>query len=167
MVTRSRVATTHPNPRYAGHVSTISSLPRSYKEAFNDPNWRNAMFDEHNALIKNKTWNSVPRPEGANIVRCMWLFRHKFLADGTLSRYKARLVANGSTQVEGVDVDETLSLVVKPSTIWIVLSLAISRHWRVHQFDVKYAFLHGDLAETIYMHQLPGFWDPEHPNYVC
>ncbi|GJZ93660.1 ribonuclease H-like domain-containing protein [Tanacetum coccineum] len=109
----------------------------------------------------------VPRPEGANIVRCMWLFRHKFLADGTLSRYKARLVANGSMQVEGVDVDETFSLVVKPGTIWTVLSLAISRHWHVHQLDVKNAFLHGDLAETVYMHQPPGFRDPEHPDYVC
>nr|GEV02241.1 ribonuclease H-like domain-containing protein [Tanacetum cinerariifolium] len=106
------------------------------------------MFDEYNALIKNKTWTSVPRPEGANIVRCMWLFRHKFLDDGTLSRYKARLVANGSTQVEGVDVDETFSPVVKPGTIRTVLSLAISRHWPVHQLDVKNAFLHGDLAET-------------------
>ncbi|GJU00696.1 ribonuclease H-like domain-containing protein [Tanacetum coccineum] len=167
MVTRSRIGTTRPNPRYAGHVSTISPLPRSYKEAFNDPNWRNAMFDEYNALIKNKTWTSVPRPEGANIVRCMWLFRHKFLADGTLSPYKARLVANGITQVEGVDVDETFSPVVKLGTIRTVLSLAISRHWLVHQLDVKNAFLHGDLAETVYMHQPPGFRDPEHPDYVC
>ncbi|GJU28662.1 ribonuclease H-like domain-containing protein [Tanacetum coccineum] len=125
------------------YVSTISPLPRSYKEAFNDPNWRNAMFDEYNALIKNKTWTSVPRPEGANIVRCMWLFRHKFLVDGTLSRYKARLVANGSTQVEGVDVDETFSPVVKSGTIRTV------------------------LTETVYMHQPPGFRDPEHPDYVC
>nr|GEW59793.1 ribonuclease H-like domain-containing protein [Tanacetum cinerariifolium] len=165
IVTRSRIGTTRPNPRYAGHVSTISPLPWSYKEAFNDPNCRNAMFDEYNALIKNKTWTSVPRPEGANIVRCMWLFRHKFLADGTVSRYKARLVSNGSTQVEGVDVDETFSLVVKPGTIRNVLSLAISRHWHVHQLDVKNAFLQGDLAETIYMQQPPGFWDPEHPSY--
>nr|GEW28438.1 ribonuclease H-like domain-containing protein [Tanacetum cinerariifolium] len=148
MVTRSHVETTRPNPHYTGHVSTISPLPRSYKEAFNDPNWRNAMFDKYNALIKNKTWTSVPRPEGANIVHYIWLFRHKFLADGTLSRYKARLVANGSTQVEGVDVDETFSLVVKPGTIRTVLSLTISQHWPVHQLDVKNAFLHGDLAET-------------------
>nr|GEZ41577.1 ribonuclease H-like domain-containing protein [Tanacetum cinerariifolium] len=98
------------------------------------------MFDEYNAIIKNKTWTSVPRPEGANIVRCMWLFRHKFLADGTLSRYKARLVANGITQVEGVDVDETFSLVVKPGTIRVVLSLAISRHWPVHQLDAPRAW---------------------------
>nr|GFA66922.1 hypothetical protein [Tanacetum cinerariifolium] len=107
-------------------------------------NWRNAKFDEYNALIKNKTWTSVPRPEGTNIVRCMWLFLHKFLADGTLSRYKVRLVANGSPQVEGVDVDETFCSVVKSGTIRTVLSLAISRHWPVHQLDVKNAFYMGD-----------------------
>ncbi|GJX61854.1 ribonuclease H-like domain-containing protein [Tanacetum coccineum] len=74
----------------------------------------------------------------------MWLFRHKFLADATLSRYKARLVANGSTQVEVVDVDETFSPVVKQGTIQTVLSLAISRHWPVHQLDVKMLFYMGD-----------------------
>ncbi|GJW50950.1 ribonuclease H-like domain-containing protein [Tanacetum coccineum] len=78
----------------------------------------------------------------------MWLFRHKYNADGTLSRYKARLVANGSTQLAGIDVDETFSPVVKPATIRTVLSLAISRHWPVHQLDVKNAFLHGSLSET-------------------
>nr|GEU30356.1 ribonuclease H-like domain-containing protein [Tanacetum cinerariifolium] len=103
MVTHSRVGTTRPNPRYAGHVSTISPLPRSYKQAFNDPN-------------------------------CL---------------YKARLVANGSTQVEGVDVDETFIPVVKPGTIQTILSLAIFRHWFVHQLDVKNAFLH-DLGALNY-----------------
>ncbi|GJX08438.1 ribonuclease H-like domain-containing protein [Tanacetum coccineum] len=78
----------------------------------------------------------------------MWLFRHKYLADGMLSRNKARLVANDSTQLEGVDVDETFSPVVKPDTIRTVLSLAASRHWSIHQLDVKNAFLHGDLSET-------------------
>jgi hypothetical protein len=70
----------------------------------------------------------------------MWLFPHKYLADGTLSRYKARLAANGRTQIEGVDVDETFSPVVKSGTIRTVLSLAISRHWPVHQLDVKNIF---------------------------
>nr|GEV55361.1 ribonuclease H-like domain-containing protein [Tanacetum cinerariifolium] len=79
----------------------------------------------------------------------------------------ARLVANGSTHVEGVDVDETFSPVVKPDTIRTVLSLAISRYWPVHQLDVKNAFLHGDLDETVYMNQPPGFRDHDHPNYVC
>ncbi|GJY79554.1 ribonuclease H-like domain-containing protein [Tanacetum coccineum] len=124
------------------------------------------MRDEYSALIKNRTWVLVPRPTDTNIVRCMWLFRHKYLADGTLSRYKARLVANGSTQLEGVDVDETFSLVVKPGTIRTLLSLAASQHWLIHQLDVKNAFLHGDLSEIVYMHQPPGFWDSVHPDYV-
>ncbi|GJW44130.1 ribonuclease H-like domain-containing protein [Tanacetum coccineum] len=142
MVTRSRVGTNRPTQCLNLHVSSISPLPKSYNASFNDPNWQNAMTDEQNALINNNTWILVPRPMDANIIRCMWLFRHKFLADGTLSRYKARLVANGSTQIEGIDVDETFSLVVKPGTIRMVLSLALSRHWPVHQLDVKNAFLH-------------------------
>ncbi|GJZ55814.1 ribonuclease H-like domain-containing protein [Tanacetum coccineum] len=101
------------------------------------------------SLIKNNTWTLVPRPPDANVVRCMWLFRHKYLADGTLSRYKARLVANGSTQLEGIDVDETFSPVVKPMTIRTVLSLVASRHWPIHQLDVKNAYVQG--MDTAYL----------------
>ncbi|GKC22570.1 ribonuclease H-like domain-containing protein [Tanacetum coccineum] len=167
MVTRFQVGSNRPPARLTLHVSSVSPLPKSYRDAFRDPHWLNAMRDEYTALIKNDTWTLVPRPPDTNIVRSMWLFRHKYLADGTLSRYKARLVANGSTQMEGVDVDETFSPVVKPGTIRTVLSLATSRHWPVHQLDVKNAFLHGDLSETVYMHQPPGFRDPAHPDYVC
>ncbi|GJW03738.1 ribonuclease H-like domain-containing protein [Tanacetum coccineum] len=148
MVTRFRVGSNKPTQCLNFHVSSVSPLPKTYRDAFHDSNWQNAIWDEYDALIKNSTWTLVPRPPNANVVRYMWLFRHKFLADGTLSRYKARLVANGSTQLEGVDVDETFNLVVKPETIRTVLSLAVSRHWPVHQLDVKNAFLHGDLTET-------------------
>nr|GEX23731.1 ribonuclease H-like domain-containing protein [Tanacetum cinerariifolium] len=165
MVTRFRVGTNRPPERLTLHVSSVSSVSESYRDAFNDPNWQNAMCDEYNALIKNNTWTLVPRPTNTNIVRCMWLFRHKFHADGTLSRYKARLVANGSTQLASVDVDENFSPVVKPGTIRTVLSLATSRHWPVHQLDVKNAFLHGDLSETVYMHKPLGFRDSVHPDY--
>nr|GEY85778.1 ribonuclease H-like domain-containing protein [Tanacetum cinerariifolium] len=111
------------------------------------------MLDEYNALIKNETWILVPRLHNVNIVHCLWLFRHKHNADGSLNRYKARLVANGSSQLAGIDVDETFSPVVKPVTIRTVLSLAISRHWPVHQLDVKNVFLNGYLSETVYMQQ--------------
>nr|GEW85181.1 ribonuclease H-like domain-containing protein [Tanacetum cinerariifolium] len=87
----------------------------------------------------------------------MWLFKHKFHADGTLSHYKARLVANGSSQQLGVDFDETFSPVVKPATIRMVLSLVVSRKWPLHQLDVKNYFLNGGLSETVYMHQPPGY----------
>nr|GEV67712.1 ribonuclease H-like domain-containing protein [Tanacetum cinerariifolium] len=117
MVTHFCIANNRPVERLTLHVSSVSLLPRFYHEAFIDVNWHSAMRDEYNALIKNSTWTLVPRLPNVNVVRCMWLFRHKYLADGTLSRYKARPVANGSTQLEGVDVDETFSLVVKTETI--------------------------------------------------
>ncbi|GJY06283.1 ribonuclease H-like domain-containing protein [Tanacetum coccineum] len=109
MVTRFCVGTNRPTKHLNLHVSSVSPLPKSYCDAFNDPNWQNAMPDEYTALIKNKTWTLVPRPPDTNIVRCMWLFLHKYLADDTLSRYKASLLANDSTQLEVVDVDETFS----------------------------------------------------------
>ncbi|GKB91592.1 ribonuclease H-like domain-containing protein [Tanacetum coccineum] len=96
----SEMVRSHRPPKHLNLlVSSISPLPKSYTDAFNDQNWQNAMYDEYNALIKNNTWTLVPRHMNANIVRCMWLFRHKHLADGTLRHYKDRLVANGNTQL--------------------------------------------------------------------
>nr|GEW08804.1 retrotransposon protein, putative, unclassified [Tanacetum cinerariifolium] len=83
-----------------------------------------------------------------NMFRSMWLLKHKFHANGTLSRYKARLVANGSSQHHGIDVDETFSPVVKPATICTVLSLAVFRKRPIHQLDVKNVFLNGNLSES-------------------
>ncbi|GJW10191.1 ribonuclease H-like domain-containing protein [Tanacetum coccineum] len=114
-----------------------------------------------------KCYVLVLRPPHANVVRSIWLFKHKFHADGSLSRYKARLVANGQSQIEGIDCDETFSLVVKPATIRTVLNLALSKDWLVHQLDVKNGFLHGSLSEIVYMHQPLGFTDSAHPDYVC
>ncbi|GJT42683.1 ribonuclease H-like domain-containing protein [Tanacetum coccineum] len=141
MITRSQSGIVKPIDRLSLHTSSISPIPKNPSHALKDPNWRNAMYDEYNALVKNGTWLLVPRPAGVNMVRSMWLFKHKFHADGTLSRYKARLVANGSSQQLGVDFDETFSPVVKPATIRTVLSLAVSRQWPIHQLDVKNAFL--------------------------
>nr|GEX87242.1 ribonuclease H-like domain-containing protein [Tanacetum cinerariifolium] len=97
----------------------------------------------------------------------MWLYKHKYNADGSLNRYKARLVANGRSQQQGIDCDETFSPVVKPTTIWTGLSLTVSRQWPIHQLDVKNAFLYGHLIETLYMHRPPRFIDSAHFDYVC
>ena len=122
-----------------------SPLPKTYKNALNDPNWNAAMQDEYDALIKTGTWELVPRPTGVNIVNCMWLFKHKYKSNGDLERHKARLVCDGRSQEVGVDCDETFSPVVKQATIRTVLSLAMAKKWSIHQLDVKNAFLHGDL----------------------
>jgi hypothetical protein len=167
MVARSQSDIVKPIERLSLHTSSISPLPKSPFLALQNPHWNNAMYDEYNALVKNGTWILVPRPFGVNVVRSIWFFKHKFHADGTLSRYKARLVANGSSQQLGIDCDETFSPVVKPASIRTVLSLVVSRKWPIHQVDVKNAFLNGDLSETVYMHQPPGFVDSRYPHHVC
>jgi len=148
------------------HV-VASPVPANYRSALADPNWRAAMADEFQALVDNGTWRLVPRPPGANVVTGKWIFKHKFHSDGSLARHKARWVVRGFSQQHGIDYDETFSPVVKPATIRTVLSLAVSRHWPIRQLDVKNAFLHGHLDETVYCQQPPGFADPSHPDYVC
>ncbi|KAI3799572.1 hypothetical protein L1987_34871 [Smallanthus sonchifolius] len=165
MVTRSQSG--EKSTPQAHFHSTISPVPTSYSKAFADQNWLHAMQTEFNALQENATWELVPRPVDSPVIRCMWLFRHKFKSDGTLERYKARLVVNGKSQTVGIDCQEKFSPVVKPATIRTVLSLAVSRSWPIHQLDVKNAFLHGDLTETVFMHQPPGFVDQRHPHLVC
>ncbi|XP_060182830.1 uncharacterized mitochondrial protein AtMg00810-like [Lycium barbarum] len=124
-----------------------------------------AMDDEFDALIKNKTWELVPRPPNVNVIRSMWIFTHKEKSNGDFERHKARLVGDGKTQQVGIDCGETFSPVVKPATIRTVLSLSLSKKWPIHQLDVKNAFLHGELKETVYMHQPLGFRDPTYPDY--
>jgi hypothetical protein len=125
------------------------------------------MEEEYAALLANHTWDLVPCPPGTNVVTGKWLFRHKLTSDGSLDRYKARWVLRGFTQRPGVDYDETFSPVVKFATVRAVLSLALSRDWAIHQLDVKNAFLHGTLTETVYCSQPIGFVDADRPDLVC
>nr|GEW95713.1 hypothetical protein [Tanacetum cinerariifolium]GEW97128.1 hypothetical protein [Tanacetum cinerariifolium] len=165
MVTRYKFRIIKANPKYNFHVTTSSSIPKSPFHVLRDPNWKQAMCDEYKALINNETWVLVPRLTNVNIFRSMWLYKHKYNVDGSLSRYKARLVANGCSQQQGIDCDETLSHVVKTATIQTVLSLIVSRQWHIHPLDVRYAFLYVHLIETVYMHQPPGFTDSAHSDY--
>ncbi|GKC97779.1 ribonuclease H-like domain-containing protein [Tanacetum coccineum] len=129
MITRSKVKIVKANPKYNLHVTTSSHISKSPFHALRDPNWKQAMCDEYKALIDNNTWVLVPRPPNVNIVRSMWLYKHKYNADGSLNRYKARLVANGHSQQQGIDCDEIFSPVVKPATIQTVLSDPMRESW--------------------------------------
>lgn len=96
-----------------------------------------------------------------------WVFRPKYNADGTPARYKACWVFHGFNQQFGVDYDETFSPIIKPATVRVVHSIATSSSWPIHQLDVKNAFLHGILSETVYCTQPSEFSDPLHPSHVC
>jgi hypothetical protein len=117
----------------------------------------NAMNEEFQALQKQGTWTLVPTSSSKNIMGCKWVYKLRYNNDGLISRYKARFVAKGFHQQYGVDFDETFSLVVKPLTVRLILSLATSLNQPLRQLDVKNTFLHGTLKEEVYMAQPPGY----------
>lgn len=169
MVTRSRAGVSKPNPKYALTVTYDPTLlePTCYTQAAKSEEWRKAMGAEFNALQQSGTWSLVQPTSDMNILPNKWVFKIKKHSDGTIERYKARLVANGFHQQEGIDYTETFSPVVKHSTIRIILALAVNHKWPIRQLDVQNAFLHGILSEEVYMRQPSGFIDPNYPNHVC
>ena len=108
-------------------------------------------MEEMRALEKNGTWALVERPRGKKLVSCKWVFTPKYMADGTLDKLKARLVARGFTQTYGLDYQETFAPVAKLNTIRVLLSVAANLEWPLHQLDIKNAFLNGELKEEVYM----------------
>jgi hypothetical protein len=159
----------HLSSPYRSFVSKLSSVsvPRNLQEALSDPpKWRTAMQEEMKALHKNETWDLVKLPNEKKAVGCKWVFTIKHKADGSEERYKARLVAKGFTQTYGIDYEETFAPVAKMNSIRVLLSIAANLGWPLQQFDVKNAFLHGDLEE-VYMEIPPGLEDSSSVGKVC
>ncbi|CAM8885574.1 unnamed protein product [Rhodiola kirilowii] len=165
---RLRTDGTVPYPIPRALISIVNSMePTCFTQATKDPQWRTAMTEEINALLKNQTWVLVPASPMQHVVGSKWIYRIKRKSDGSVERYKARLVAKGFHQQYGIDYGETYSPVIRPTTIRTVLCLAVSRNWPLRQLDVKNAFLHGHLQEDVYMTQPPGFIDPSRPSHVA
>ncbi|KAD2393789.1 hypothetical protein E3N88_40766 [Mikania micrantha] len=171
---RTRPPNLRPNPKRVTpfnkssfHTTSLHTPtePTSFTHANNDPHWQQAMATEYSALMRNGTWSLVPRVPGANLVDCKWVYKLKRDQTGAITRHKARLVAKGFHQQPGIDYMETFSLVVKSTTIRVVLSLAVTQRWSLRQLDVQNASLHGDLKETVYMTQPQGFVDPTQPDH--
>jgi hypothetical protein len=138
-----------------------------FKEAKARPEWEKAMEVEHESLMKNQTWDLTALPSGKKPIGCKWVYKVKYKADGTLDKYKARLVAKGFSQREGIDYEETFAPTAKMSTIRLVLAMAAQQGWKVHQLDVKSAFLNEDLKELVYMCQPKGFQVAGKEHLVC
>ena len=123
--------------------------------------------EEVDSLVSRNVWKLVPAPGGANIVSCKWVYKTKEDSDGNTVRHKARLVARGFSQVEGIDYEETFAPTAKFATIRLIIALATSLHWPLEQADIDTAFLWSDIDEDIYMKQPEGHVDPDYPDYVC
>jgi hypothetical protein len=146
--------------------SFVSSLePLKVEEALSDLDWIITMQEELNNFTRNEVWSLVERPK-QNVIGTKWVFRNKQDEHGVVTRNKARLVAQGFTQVEGLDFGETYAPVARLESIRILIAYATNHDFMLYQMDVKSVFLNGPLQELVYVEQLLRFEDPRKPNHV-
>ena len=129
--------------------------------------WLEAMRSEMDSMRDNRVWNLVDPPDGVRAIECKWIFKKKIDADGNVHIYKAKLVAKGFRQIQGVDYDETFSPVAMLKSIRILLAIAAYYDYEIWQMDVKTAFLNGNLSEDVYKTQPEGFVDQQNARKVC
>ncbi|KAG7588878.1 Reverse transcriptase RNA-dependent DNA polymerase [Arabidopsis suecica] len=135
----------------------LNEEPWDYNEAKESKEWRDACAEEISSIEKNRTWDLVDLPIGAQTIGLKWVFKIKRNSDGSINKHKARLVAKGYVQIHGVDFDEVFAPVARIETIRFILALSASNGWEIHHLDVKTAFLHGELKEVVYVSQPEGF----------
>ena len=147
-----------------------SNEPATYAEAMVSPDseaWLEAMRSELKSMDENQVWDLVDPPPGVTAFGCKWVFKKKTDVDGNVEIHKARLIATGYGQVQGIDYDETYSPVAMLKSVRIILAIAAYFDYEIWQMDVKTAFLHGNLTEDVYMIQPEGFVDPTSTSKVC
>ncbi|KAK2429213.1 putative mitochondrial protein [Trifolium repens] len=140
--------------------------PKNVKEALTDEFWIEAIQEELNQFKRSEVWDLVPRPDKVNIIGTKWIYKNKSDEKGVITRNKARLVAQGYTQVEGLDFEETFAPVARLESIRLLLGMACILKFKLYQMDVKSAFLNGYLHEEVYVEQPKGFSDPVYRNHV-
>jgi hypothetical protein len=154
--TRSRIAS------YCEHFSFVSCIePNRVYEALLDVDWVNEMHEELNNFTRNEVWELVERPKNHNVIGTKWVFRNKHNEDGLVVRNKARLVAQGYTQVEGLDFGDTYTPVARLEAIRILLAYACAHNIKLYQMDVKSAFLNDKISELVYVEQPPVLRTPK------
>lgn len=129
------------NGIFKPRIFLTHTILKNISAALAYPQWYAVMKDDFQALQRNNTWTLVSLPPGREAIEYKWVFGVKENPDGSIQRYKARLVAKGFYQREGIDYQETFSPVIKPTTVCMILTLALAKKWRVQQIDINNAFL--------------------------
>ncbi|GJX27648.1 zinc finger, CCHC-type containing protein [Tanacetum coccineum] len=162
--TRDEVSDQH------SYCFNVEDDPKTFDEAmkFQDVAfWKEAINDEIDSIMGNNTWVLADLPPGCKPLGCKWIFKRKLKVDGTIEKFKARLVIQGFKQKSGIYYFDTYALVARISTIRLLIAMASIHNLIIHQMDVKTAFLNGDLEEEVYMNQPQGFILPGNENKVC
>jgi hypothetical protein len=148
------------------HLACDDGEPRSFAETERRAAWRAAMQSEMDVVEKNNTWELADLPRGHSAITLKWVFKLKRDEVGAIVKHKARLVARGFVQRDGIDFDDTFAPVARMESVWLLFALTAQEGWRVHHMDVKSAFLNGDLKEEVYVHQPSGFVIPSKEDKV-
>ncbi|GJW16369.1 ribonuclease H-like domain-containing protein [Tanacetum coccineum] len=143
-----------------------SHEPKTFSEASRYSHWTDAINKEIEALLRNDTCDLVDLPKDRKAISSKWLWKINFKSSGEIERYKARLVALGCNQREGIDYEETFSPVVKMTTVRCLLNIDVLNDWPMFQLDIDNAFLYGDLNEVVYMKPPRGYYASD-CNKVC
>jgi hypothetical protein len=159
-----------PRP-YSSYIALLCDIidaePASYEEVAEKKVWQDAMIEEYQSILKNDVWDVVPRPRDKSVVSSKWIFKTKHSTDGSIEKYKARFVARGFSQKEGIDYEETFAPVARYTSIRAILAIAAVMKWKVHQMDVKTTFLNGVVEEEVYVEQPQGFETHDRKTHVC
>ena len=129
----------------------INSEPSSFKEVAQHDVWQETMVQKYDSIMRNQVWEVVLRPEGKWVVGSRWIYKVKHATDKSVEKYKARFVAKGYSQKEGIDYEETFAPVARYSSIQTIISLATEMGWCVHLMDAKTAFLNGVIEEEVFI----------------
>ena len=105
----------------------------------------------YQSIMKNNVWDIVPKPEGKSVVSSKWIYKIKHTTDGSIEKYRARFVARGFSQKEGIDYEETFAPITRYTSIRAIMALASTMKWDLHQMDVKTSFLNGVIEEEVYI----------------
>ncbi|GJU86662.1 retrovirus-related pol polyprotein from transposon TNT 1-94, partial [Tanacetum coccineum] len=157
----------HEQALFCYYDAFLTSVePKNYKDALTQACWIEAMQEELNEFERLEVWELVPRPDKVMVITLKWIYKVKLDELGGILKNKARLVARGYRQEEGIDFEESFALVARLDAIRIFLAYVAHMNMIVYQMDVKTAFLNGILREEVYVSQLDGFMDQDNPNHV-
>ncbi|GKB62086.1 zinc finger, CCHC-type containing protein [Tanacetum coccineum] len=177
----SRLLVPRPSLRISNGTEDIGGLvvpkevteeddPKIFDEAMKSQDiafWKEAINDEMHSIMGNNTWVLVNLPLGYKPLGCKWIFKRKLKVDGTIKKFKARLVIQGFKQKSWIYYFDTYAPMARISAIRLLIAMASIQNLIIHQMDVKTTFLNGDLDEEVYMNQPQGFIMPSNENKVC
>jgi hypothetical protein len=157
--------------RFGGFVALMSSISDAESSSFEEADklqvWKDAMLEEYRSILKNNVWDIVSKSKDKLVVSSKWIYKIEHAVDGSVEKFKARFVARGFTQKEGIDYEETFAPVGRYTSIRTIIAVASVLGWKLHQMNVKTTFLNGKIEQEVFVEEPNGFVLHNKGTHVC